>query len=376
MAGKRAKEVQRQINALPEGPARSAAQAAYNQAMVPTGKGTGKLSVTERDNILNIVSAGANVTGGGQQDALDAYRREMQRQFDIEQANKQEVARQSAYDLARAFAEEYGIGASIADRIIDLVAKQGYTQTAVRLELQNTPEYKARFKGIELYKQNFASDISAGSKAAALTPADYIKAEKEYQEILTRYGLGDLGNQDTYAELIGGDVSAVELKDRVENVYDRIQNADDVLKEQLKTYFPQLEEADFAKALLTGRSPDDMANSLKRRVSQAEISSEAARAGLGGLSVERAEQLAAMGLTRTIARAGYSRIAEQQSRLGTLADIYGTSATGLQEELEAEQFQGLASQRRKQLTEQEKATFSGRSGISQVSLQQRTTGQF
>lgn len=376
MAGERAKSVQKQINAMPAGPAKTAAQAAYNQAMIPTGKGTGKLSTTERDNILGIV-AGAT-TGGGQQqgDPLQAYKDELKRQFDIEQANKKAAERQSAFDLARAFAEEYGIGPGIADRIIDLVANQGYTKTAVQLEIQRTPEFKARFKGLELYRENFGTQIEAGSKAAALTPAEYIKAEREYQEILTRFGIGDLGNQDLYAELVGGDVSAVELKDRVENAYDRIKNADNVLKEQLKTYFPQLEESDFARALLTGRNPEDMATSLKRRISQAEISSEAARAGLGGLDVERAEQLAAMGLTRTIARAGYSKIAEQKSRLETLGSIYQTDVTDLQTELEAEQFQGLASQRRKRLTEQETAAFSGRAGITQVSLAKGTAGQF
>jgi hypothetical protein len=294
----------------------------------------------------------------------------------MQQAAQTARDRQSAYDLARAFAEEYGIGVGIADRIIDLTANQGYTPTAVRLELQRTPEFKARFKGLELYKENFGAQIAAGSKAAALTPADYIQAEREYQEILSRYGLGSLGNQDIYAELVGGDVSAIELKDRVENVYDRIQNADDVLKEQLKTYFPQLEESDFAKALLTGRNPEDMANSLKRRISQAEISSEAARAGLGGLTAERAEELAAMGLSRTIARAGYSRIAEQKSRIETLGGIYKQDVSGIQEELEAEQFQGLASRRRKKITEQEAASFSARAGSSQVSLSQRTAGQF
>ena len=182
-----------------------------------------------------------------------------------------------------------------------------------------------------------------------------------------------MASQGTFSELIGGDVSAIELKDRVENVYDKIRNADSVLKEQLTTYFPTLTEADFAKSLLTGKNPEDMASSLKRRVSQAEISSEAARAGLGGLTVGRAAELEQMGLTRTIARAGYSRIAEQQTVLNKLGSIYQQDVTGLQTELEAEQFQGLASQRRKKLEQTEQATFAGRSGVSQVSLSQQGT---
>jgi hypothetical protein len=298
---------------------------------------------------------------------------EQRRQFELTQSLQKQQQRQSAFDLAKSFAVQYGLGESIADRIVDLTVNQGYTETALTLALQQSPEYKERFSGLEKYKQNFASDIAAGRKAQPLTPSQYIKAEQEYQEVLSRYGLKDLASQGTFSELIGGDVSAIELKDRVENVYDKIRNADSVLKEQLTTYFPTLTEADFAKSLLTGKNPEDMASSLKRRVSQAEISSEAARAGLGGLTVGRAAELEQMGLTRTIARAGYSRIAEQQTVLNKLGSIYQQDVTGLQTELEAEQFQGLASQRRKKLEQTEQATFAGRSGMSQVSLSQQGT---
>lgn len=301
---------------------------------------------------------------------------EQRRQFELTQSLQKQQQRQSAFDLAKSFAVQYGLGESIADRIVDLTVNQGYTETALTLALQQTPEYKTRFSGIEKYKQNYATDIAAGKKAQPLTPAQYIKAEQEYQEVLNRYGLKDLASQETFSELVGGDVSAIELKDRVENVYDKIRNADSVLKEQLATYFPTLTEADFAKSLLTGKNPEDMASSLKRRVSQAEISSEAARAGLGGLTVGRAAELEQMGLTKTIARAGYSRIAEQQTVLSKLGGIYNQDVTGLQTELEAEQFQGLASQRRKKLEQTEQATFAGRSGMSQASLSQGTAGTF
>ncbi len=53
-----------------------------------------------------------------------------------------------------------------------------------------------------------------------------------------------------------------------------------------------------------------------------------------------------------------------------------TSGTNIQTELEAEQFQGLASQRRKRLEQQEQGMFAGRSGTSQTSLSQGTAGTF
>jgi len=284
--------------------------------------------------------------------------------------------RQSAYDFIRTKAEELGIGTAIADRIIDLVANQGYSIRAVDIEIQNTPEYKARFAGIEKYKKNFASDIAAGKKAAQPSPAEYIAYEKQAQNVLNRFGLAGLANQETYADLIGGDVSILEVTERITDVYDRIQNADDVLKTQLSTYFPTYGTSDFARALLTGKTPQDMASQLKRRLTAAEISSEASRAGLA-TSAERAEQLQSMGVSRTLARAGYSKIAEQKGITEKLGSIYGQDVTNIQTELEAEQFQGLASQRRKKLEQTEQATFAGRSGTSQVSLSQRgTAGTF
>jgi hypothetical protein len=350
---------------------------------IPKGN-ISKAQLTKLDDQINKILYPSGVYGDTSiptppptTDPGAAMAAEARRQFEIQQQAQTQQKRQSAFDIAKAFAVQYGLGESIADRIVDLTVNQGYTETAVTLALQQSPEYKARFSGLEKYKQNFATDIASGRKAQPLTPAQYIKAEQEYQEILNRYGVGDLASQETFADLIGGDVSALELKDRVENVYDRIRNADSVLKEQLATYFPTLTEADFAKSLLTGKNPEDMATSLKRRVSQAEISSEAARAGLGGLTVGRAAELEQMGITRTLARAGYSRIAEQQSVLEKLGGIYQQDVTGIQTELEAEQFQGLASQRRKKLEQTEQATFAGRSGTSQVSLSQKgTAGTF
>lgn len=281
--------------------------------------------------------------------------------------------RQSAFDMLRELAQKYDMPATIADRLIDLVANQGYTGTAVTLELQNTPEFKERFAGIEEYKKNFASDIAAGKKAAAPTPSDYIAYEKVYQQVLTRFGLADLANRDTYAQLIGGDVSPNEVTDRVTNVYDRVMNADDALKQQLNQFFPTFGTSDFARALLTGTSPKDMASQLQRKLAAAEISSEAQRVGLT-TSVQRAMDLQQMGLSRSQARAGYATIAEQQPVLEKLGQISDINTSDIQSELEQEQFTGLASQRRKKLVELEKSRFLGSSGTSKVSLGSSTAG--
>ena len=296
-------------------------------------------------------------------------------QWEAAQAAQAENTRVSAKAVAKTLAKNLGLKESIVDKISDLIINQGYTEESVQVAIRDLPEFKERFAGIDKYNKTFAAEIAAGKKAQAVDPYSYIQLEKDYQEILTRSGLGDMANQGTYAELIGGDVSVDETKARIVNVYDKINNADPLLKDVLKTYFPTLDNTDFAKALLTGKNPEDMANQLQRKVQRAEIGSEARR-----FNIQTGEQsineLEALGITREQARLGYSNISRDLSSTEKLAQIYEGTSAGIQEELTSEQFKGLQSQRRKKLTEQEKATFGGSAGTSTVSLGTAGTGSF
>lgn len=283
--------------------------------------------------------------------------------------------RVSAKAVAKSLAVGLGLRDTIVDKISDLIINQGYTDESVQVAMRDLPEFKERFAGIDKYNKTFAADIASGRKAQAPDPFTYIQLEKDYQEILTRSGLGDLANQSTYAELIGGDVSVEETKSRIVNAYDKINNADELLKTQLRTYFPTLDNTDFAKALLTGKNPEDMAAQLQRKVQRAEISSEMARFNLQPSQAVAAE-LETLGITREAARTGFGKVAEALTPVQKLAQIYEGTAAGVQEELTAEQFKGLQSQRRKKLEERERAAFAGSAGISTVSLGTSTTGSF
>lgn len=281
----------------------------------------------------------------------------------------------SAKAVAKSLAASLGMSESIVDKISDLIINQGYTEQSVQVAMRDLPEFKERFAGMDKYNKTFASDISSGRKAQMVDPFSYLLLEKDYQEILTRYGLGDLANQGTFAELIGNDVSPLEVQDRVTKAYDKIMNADNLLKTQLKTYFPTLGTSDFAKALLTGKTPEDMAAQLERKFKRAEISSEMARFSIQPTE-SLAQELETLGVTREEARTGFGKVAEQLQPLSKLAQIYEGTTAGIEEELTAEQFKGLQSQRRKKLTEQEKATFGGSAGTSTVSLGTAGTGSF
>lgn len=295
-------------------------------------------------------------------------------QWEAAQAAQAESTRVSAKAVAKTLAKNLGLKESIVDKISDLIINQGYTEESVQVAIRDLPEFKERFAGIDKYNKTFAADIAAGRKAQAVDPYTYIQLEKDYQEILTRSGLGDMANQATYAELIGGDVSVDETKARIVNVYDKVKNADSLLKDTLKTYFPTLDDTDFAKALLTGKNPEDMAAQLQRKVQRAEIGSESRR-----FNIQTAEQsineLEALGITREQARVGFSNVSRNLSATEKLARLYEGTSAGIQEELTSEQFKGLQSERRKKLQKKEEAMFSGSAGTNVgIAFKQQVAG--
>jgi hypothetical protein len=250
--------------------------------------------------------------------------------------------------------------------IIDNYIKEDYDVDTIAVLLPQTEPYKQRFKG------------NTGRTAAGLSmysPAEYLAAEETFDEILRTYNLGDLATRDIFASLIGGLVSADEARDRVINVYDRVRNADPILRaeiDKVEALGGGLTDADFAKALLTGSQG---ANELKRKISTLEITAEARQRNL---SVNRAEELQQLGVTRAQARTGFEQIALTQPRLTQLSEIYTKTtpdAEGLQKELEQEQFQGMQSERRRRLAEQEQTSFMGQSGTaSGISLARKRKG--
>ena len=253
--------------------------------------------------------------------------------------------------------------------IIDDYIRQDYDADTISVLLPQTKPYQERFKG------NIAR-TNAG--LTPLTPADYLKAEEAYGEVLKRFSLGDLARRDIFTELISKDISNNELTDRVVNVYDRVRNADPALRAEMDRMQGLtrgvLSDGDFAKALLTG---SEGANELKRKISTAEIGAEATTRGL---ETTRAQELQKLGVTREEARAGFEQIALTQPRLTQLSEMYTKTtpdASGLQQELEREQFQGMQSQRRRRLAEQETAAFMGQSGVAgSASLGRKRTGSY
>lgn len=221
-------------------------------------------------------------------------------------------------------------------------------------------------RGQKFYQDRFAGNEALRKKGMAeLTPAEYLEAERSYSQILKQTGLDRLATRQNFSSLIGGEVSTMELQDRVTNVYSRIVNADENLRKELQGLKSNanITDSDLAESLLLGK---EGAAILKRKIAMAEIGAEFTPRGL--TSALGAEELVNLGVTREQARVGAEYARAGTGRLQDLATIYGVQSAEIQKELETEAFKGLESQRRKQLVSRERAAFAGSAGTGTPSL--------
>ncbi len=286
------------------------------------------------------------------------------------------AAAAAAAEAERVAAQRESVGKIVADRfakfglatlgakILDL-ARQGYTEDTITLELQNTPEYQQRFAAN-------AQRIKKG--LSVLTPAEYLSNEDAYRQTLRAYGLTQFDNDAYVRQFIENDVSPSELSTRVSMAVQRVQNADPAIARTLKDYYG-IGSADMVAYVL---DPNQQLPKIQRQIAAAEIGVAARVQGLEtGVAV--AEQLAAQGITQAEAQKGYATIADILPTAQKLSEIYGTTLPGYnQAEAEQEVFNTLASaqRKRKALTEREIASFSGKSGTTKASLLSTTGGQY
>jgi len=280
-------------------------------------------------------------------------------QFKKDQEDK---ANKDAYAIIEDTLNSYGLS-SLAS-VIKGYMLVGLGPEQAKLQIKQDPIYKARFKGNEL---RLASGLNA------LSEAEYLGLEDTYSQVMKQYGLGDYfgktreARQSKLADVIGGDISAVELKSRISTVVDRVNNADPAIKAQLKEFYPGITETDLVKYFL---DPKETLPQLQEKVTSAEIGAAAVSQKLD-TSVTSATDLAKYGIDRAAAIKGYSTIGGMLPETTKLNDIYGEAKINYtQKTAEEEVFKGNASaeRKRKQLAALETAQFSGSAGVGSAGL--------
>ena len=279
--------------------------------------------------------------------------------------------RKSAYDLLYSEFNKYGL-ATLVTPLKDLIQK-GVSPSEFTIELRNSPQYQTRFA---------ANAKRVQSGLAALNEAQYIGLEDAYQGIMRNYGLpeqyyarGDLGVQAGFEKFIGNDVSPAELEDRIQTAERRVRYANPEVGIALKTFYPDITNGD---VLAYALDPKTALESLKRRITAAEVGSTAVQLGLT-TNVTDAEYLARYGVTKAQAQQGYSTIAGGLQRGSQLASIYGEDPyTQTTAEREVFNVPGAIESKtaRQKITGLEKATFGGQSGLSSSALARERAGGF
>lgn len=295
-------------------------------------------------------------------DAQTALQNTYAAQLAASQAAADKASRQSAYDLLYNQFSQYGLG-SLVEGIKGLI-QENVSPSEFAVRLQNTDAYKQRFAANQ-------DRIKAGLRA--LTPAEYIGLEDQYQNIMRNYGLpasyyskDSLGTQAGFNKFIANDVSAAELEDRIATAQKRVLNADPNVMDALRQFYPDITKSDLLAYTL---DPTNALENIKRKVTAAEIGGAALSQGLQ-TNVTSAEDLAKYGITKAQAQQGYGQIGEFLPTATQLGDIYANQGMGPynQATAEAEVFgtsgAAEAARKRKKLAELERAQFSGAAGTS------------
>jgi hypothetical protein len=269
--------------------------------------------------------------------------------------------RKSAYDLLYSEFKQYGLEALVSP--LKSLIEEGVSPSEFTLRLRETDAYKKRFAAN-------AQRVAKGLRA--LSEAEYIGTEDQYQDVMRRYGMpesyytkGELGIQTGFEKFLAGDVSAIELEDRIQTAQNRVVNSNPEVAKALKEFYPGISNGDILAYVL---DPANAIEQIKRKVTAAEIGGAAIQSGLK-TGMTRAEELAAAGITKAQAQQGFQTVAEVAPRGSQLAEIYKQDPY-TQTTAEQEVF-GLAgateaSKQRKKLTQLETAAFSGSAGAGAI----------
>jgi len=261
----------------------------------------------------------------------------------------------NAYNYLLQLFDSYGLG-TLAPRILDLV-QRGLDENSVSIELQNSPEYKARFK---------ANEARRLKGLPVLSPAEYLATERSYRQIMSSAGLpaGFYDQHEDFTKWLEGDVSPKEIQDRVNLAMAKANSLDEATKDTFWRYH-NLAPSDIAAFFLDQDRAVPQLEKISRTV---DVGAAATRQGLS-VDQSRAGELAN---SQQAANADllYSNVARDTREGQKIAQIYGDTYD--QRTAEDEQFFGLESAKRKKrdLSQKEAASFSGSSGVNQSSLSQ------
>jgi hypothetical protein len=343
----------------------------------PTGGATGPTGPTDdkgKTILRQVTNADGSVTTYWSDETTTTTNptRDLKAEQDAKLAEEEKRRQgQSAYDILLAEFTRYGLQ-SLVEPLKGLITS-GASSAEFSLALQNTDAYKKRFAANQ-------KRIDAG--LAALSPAEYVALEDQYQNVMRNYGLpatyytkDAMGTQQGFEKFLAADVSATELEDRIMTAQNRVINSNPEITRALKSFYPDITNGDILAYAL---NPQQGLSDIKRKVTAAEIGGAAMQSGLS-TNLARAEELGRYGVDKESATKGFATIGAGLERGSQLASIYKEDPyTQTTAETEVFNIPGAkeARKQRQKITGLEKATFGGQTGITQGTLARDRAGAY
>ena len=271
----------------------------------------------------------------------------------------------SARDNAIEFLRQYGLESLITN--LDAALQEDPTQFQGQFGEENmfravrdTPLYKARFRGLELRKQN-------GYRA--ISESDYLTIEKEFEQTLRANSMpkGFYDTQEDFANFIGNDVRSDELNTRIQQGYRAVMETEPGAKEELKRLYG-IGDSDIAAFLI---DPTRFQQSEAVKKAEAARRANAAREAGMQLTAAQSEELVNRGI-------GQGRAQEVFQELGATQELFTPMTVGETAITQEEQIAGAfgtnaaAAQRIATRRAKRKAAFQEGGGLAET--QQGVTG--
>lgn len=303
--------------------------------------------------------------GGGGGTTTDPY---------TEWLKSQEAARLNRLvETMRAYFNDNGMGQFVT--AMEKYVRLGYEGDSLWVVIKGDPEYQAA------WNTRFVANATRKAKGLSeLLPSTYVQLEQSYKQLMIKHGVPStlFDSPDDFAELIGNDVSPVEVNDRLQYASDYINfSGNENVKAQLRSEYGLSDSEMAAYMLDTNRTLQYLSSESRRNMNRANVGGAAMTQGVD-IGKTLRDEIAAMfeasgGSGMDTFASSNSRFADvnvQQPAYARLGALSGVAATT--EELVREQFDlsGAAdvTEKKKTLASQERARFGGSSGLTRTSL--------
>lgn len=258
---------------------------------------------------------------------------------------------QSARALLEGTLGEYGLSA-LADRVWQQYL-DGIPIEQIMLDLRKTPEYKARFPGMDALSQ----------KGRAISEREYIEIEKQYVSLFRQSGLpeGFYDGADDFANFIANEVSPQEMSGRLELA--RVAMYE--LPPQVRDEWTRLYGRTPGELMAQMLDPTKAEPLIRQQFVAAQAGAASRMTGYGALTANEAEQLGLSGRSFEQFAEGFDFLGDAQELFQPIVGETSTDQISREEQLGIVAGTGNAAARRLERRARERAAaFQGGGGYA------------